>query len=1082
MKIQIGDCGMNFGRFVLLCLIALVEFASPCYADYVCTTNGYDFSYTLKDGCATITETAGGLFDGRELVVPAKLDGHPVTSIGMNSFALITNSYYSTKCGHAFVENGPTEIGRQAFHTDGTGWNIVCIPGSVTTFSGASCFRSIGKLYWTVSSETQTIYTNAFSNPPRSIRIVAICGVPNELHDKCSLWTEFNHYGRGRESHSAVYYKCKKQYFDAWVERGGLGQFRGYVADDYVYGEDAVVSFDTGSGDPVADRVYRQGSPYESLPTPTKLGYKFSAWRTIPYPEAGADKGFVVDGDEVVASPKETLYAEWTPLKPTWTVNGENVVYDGAAHGITISPKAPVDGVVVTYSETEEGPYTDVSPTLTEAGTKEIWYVLKAPDWAPLTNSATLKVMKLVSDATVSKALSRTTFTYSGAANRPSVKVKDTTLSPDLTVTAYAAGDVDGDGVLSEDDVTLIKRYNAYQKLSDENKEKFSSYNLTGDALTAADVNQDGQVNADDVTALQDMFACYELVEGTDYTVTYSDNIKAGTGHVTITGKGNYGGTVTLDFEIQKATIGEDVGFDDGLYSGVILGDTSKTWGNGINLSDYPAVTNICSYPEMATACQNDDGDDPDNSVYNRRWRTWVYWGEMYLAAGTYRLAASFDDAVYMKLDGNVLANKKGWTTVDFSNFTISETGWYPVEFRFHNDQERAGDSIAHGNYGWVERKNLAIQNITSNPTSTDTTADNFAIPGFDINGNFVSGTFRLPGSSAVTEVDATAVYDGEGHTVNTNALVAAKIGSDSFTVSYSLDGANGWQVEPFVYTNAGQYVFWYRLQNENYNDYVHQVQLTITPKPISDSTVAKSLTAESFVYDGTAKAPTVTITDESVFRWQFVAAYAAGDVNGDGVLAQDDADAIDQYVAYLELDDDMKPLFEEYALTGDALTAADYNGDGVVDAADVTALEASFVTLKEGVDYMVAYGNNIEAGAAKVIVTGMGNYGGTATLDFEIEPLVSVKNLKVTQIAPMGLAIDFDVEGSVANYALEVKAITQGGAVTNVAKTLSGDIGCSNGAHRVYWNTAKDGISIERERAVIEVGYKAGNQSGKGK
>ena len=577
-------------------------------------------------------------------------------------------------------------------------------------------------------------------------------------------------------------------------------------------------------------------------------------------------------------------------------------VYDGKGHGISVVVNEEIESPTISYSHAKTGPYCESLLITNVCEKTPVWYTIAAADYNTYTNWATVTITpKPISDATILKTFSPAMYSSSGSC--PKVKVADTAIAADLTVTAYAAGDVDGDGVLSENDVTLIKKYNAYQKLSDENKAKFSSYNLTGDALTAADVNKDGQVNADDVTALQDKFGCYEMVEGTDYAVAYSDNTKAGTGHVTITGKGNYGGTVTLDFEIQKATIGE--------------------------------------------------GDEPG------------------------------------------------------------------------------------------------------------------------------SGTVPAGGKS---KYDATVVYDGEGHTVNTNALALAKIGSDSFTVAYSLDGANGWQIEPFVYTNAGQYVFWYRLQNENYNDYVHQVQLTITPKLITDSTVAKALTPASFVYDGTAKTPTVTITDESVFRWQFVVAYAAGDVNGDGVLAQGDADAIDQYVAYLELDDDMKPLFEEYALMGDALAAADYNGDGVVDAVDVTDLEASFVTLKEGVDYTVAYENNIEAGTAKVIVKGMGNYGGTATPDFEIEPLVSVKNLKVTQIAPMGLALDFDVDGAVANYALEVKAITQGGAVTNVAKTLSGDVGCSNGAHRVYWNTAKDGISIERERAVIEVGYKAGDQSGKGK
>lgn len=45
------------------------------------------------------------------------------------------------------------------------------------------------------------------------------------------------------------------------------------------------------------------------------------------------------------------------------------------------------------------------------------------------------------------------------------------------------------------------------------------------------------------------------LVEGTDYTVGYADNINAGTATVTVTGKGNYTETVSKDFTITKAAL-----------------------------------------------------------------------------------------------------------------------------------------------------------------------------------------------------------------------------------------------------------------------------------------------------------------------------------------------------------------------------------------------------------------------------------------------------------------------------------------------------------------------------------------------
>jgi hypothetical protein len=44
-----------------------------------------------------------------------------------------------------------------------------------------------------------------------------------------------------------------------------------------------------------------------------------------------------------------------------------------------------------------------------------------------------------------------------------------------------------------------------------------------------------------------------KLKAGTDYTVSYKNNVKVGTAKITITGKGNYKGTVTAKFKIKKA-------------------------------------------------------------------------------------------------------------------------------------------------------------------------------------------------------------------------------------------------------------------------------------------------------------------------------------------------------------------------------------------------------------------------------------------------------------------------------------------------------------------------------------------------
>ena len=69
------------------------------------------------------------------------------------------------------------------------------------------------------------------------------------------------------------------------------------------------------------------------------------------------------------------------------------------------------------------------------------------------------------------------------------------------------------------------------------------------------------------------------LKKGTDYTVSYKNNINAGTASVVITGKGNYTGTVSKNFTISAASIA----------NATVTGISNKTY-TGSALTQNPAV------------------------------------------------------------------------------------------------------------------------------------------------------------------------------------------------------------------------------------------------------------------------------------------------------------------------------------------------------------------------------------------------------------------------------------------------------------------------------------------------------------
>ena len=83
------------------------------------------------------------------------------------------------------------------------------------------------------------------------------------------------------------------------------------------------------------------------------------------------------------------------------------------------------------------------------------------------------------------------------------------------------------------------------------------------------------------------------------------------------------------------------------------------------------------------------------------------------------------------------------------------------------------------------------------------------------------------------------------------------------------------------------------------------------------------------------------------------------------------------------------------------------------------------------------------------------------------------ISDVKVTSIPPWGVVIDYvQTSTPIASDAKDASPIITAidGAVTNVARSLSGDVNCLNGAHHIYWNMAKDGITSKATNGTIRI------------
>ncbi len=102
------------------------------------------------------------------------------------------------------------------------------------------------------------------------------------------------------------------------------------------------------------------------------------------------------------------------------------------------------------------------------------------------------------------------------------------------------------------------------------------------------------------------------LVKGKDYDLSFSDNVKVGTAHVTVTGKGNFNGKHEITFKIVRPVIT----FDQDMVEGKTV---SSSWTKKVNITNYRMVlkkggmvrirTSFLRIDTVLCSIQNENGD-----------------------------------------------------------------------------------------------------------------------------------------------------------------------------------------------------------------------------------------------------------------------------------------------------------------------------------------------------------------------------------------------------------------------------------------------------------------------------------------
>ena len=212
---------------------------------------------------------------------------------------------------------------------------------------------------------------------------------------------------------------------------------------------------------------------------------------------------------------------------------------------------------------------------------------------------------------------------------------------------------------------------------------------------------------------------------------------------------------------------------------------------------------------------------------------------------------------------------------------------------KVYNGTPLTAHEVAVGGDGFVDGEGASYA-FTGSQTTVGTSENTFtyALNGKTSAGNYeittVNGTLTVtkasigggeggggePGEGDVPDgglsrFDAAFVYDGAGHTIDTNALIeafgAAMIGEN--TVEYAAGGSqspatvsDAMNCIPPCFTNAGEYVVWYRVANPNYEDFIHAAKVTIAKRAVTVR--SRNLTK---AYDGMPLALTADDIDVSL-------------------------------------------------------------------------------------------------------------------------------------------------------------------------------------------------------------------------
>lgn len=480
------------------------------------------------------------------------------------------------------------------------------------------------------------------------------------------------------------------------------------------------------------------------------------------------------------------------------------------------------------------------------------------------------------------------------------------------------------------------------------------------------------------------------LKKNTDYTVAYSNNVNAGTGTITITGKGIYGGSVKKTFTIKKLGISATAvsGTGNKVYTGSAIKPVPAVKAGGRTLkngTDFTVSYKNNTEPGTATLIVNGKGNysgsvsktfkitarainDVEVTVPDT-----VFTGEqvkpdVVVSYGSYQFISDSDYTLSFK--DNINIGTASVVVTGKNHLSGSRTVTFPIEKADISSTEIAVKNATFTGSAIKSDVDVRLGNVTLKEGTHYTLSYKN-----NVNAGTAQVTISGKGSleGAVTMSFTIAKADISKASISANGTYApdgVKIGINAKFGNYTLKSSDYSFTAP---TAAGEQTLTIS-GNGNFSGKatvkcnVPKADIANAKSSLSLSTNGKGYTV-TIIYDG------VLLTQDKDYR-------VAVTESATGVSAV--ITGIGNYGGTATLSGISNELeaFENAVITIGKVT---YNGTAQLPSVTV---KIGSVTLKSGTDYILSAYDNTNAGTATAVITGNGKYAGAEKkTQFKIAP-----------------------------------------------------------------------------------------------